>query len=114
MIEVTGGCDRGHLGRAWLRARGTAEAAVTTWVEALNGLFSFVEGGREVEEIEFRNIPDFADQRGQRQFEFGEGSFLFSAGGGRDQGAQLSHALFQGGGHNPLRMAEIGELNSTV
>jgi len=79
--------------------RGTAEAGVATWVAGgLDGLFSFVQGRGEVEEIEFGKIANFADECGQGQFESSEGGVLFWASGGGYQGAQLSHALFQGGG----------------
>jgi hypothetical protein len=80
----------------------------------LDGLFSFVQGRGEVEEIEFGKIANFADECGQGQFEFSEGGVLFWASGGGYQGAQLSHALFQGGGHNALRVSEIGEFGCTV
>lgn len=46
--------------------------------------------------------------------EFREGGVLFWASRGGDNGAQFSHALFQRGGHNALRVSKIEQFGCTV
>jgi hypothetical protein len=97
-----------------------ATAEVAPWGLAddvgrrLDGLFSLGDGGREIDEIEFREVFNLMDEGGKSGLEFPEGGILFCAGGGGDDGAQFSHTMFRRGRHNDSSFAEIGELGCRV
>ena len=80
----------------------------------LDRLFSLFEGRGEIDQVEFRKIADFVDEGGEGKFEFSERGILLRAGSGGDKGTQVSHALFQRGGHNSLRLTEIHRLSCTA
>jgi hypothetical protein len=128
MIAVTGACDRGHsaldtgiqsnesndleakdgesgtqLRRAWGEGK----------EEKSDGLFPFGDGSGKVDEIEFREVLNLIDEGRQRGFEFLQGGILLGSGSGGDEVTQVADALFQGGGHNSVRLAEIVEFRPT-
>jgi hypothetical protein len=83
-------------------------------MEQLDGLFSLCNGGGKIDEIVFGDVLDLVDKGWQCGLEFREGGILFCARRGGDEGAQVSHSLFQRGRHNDLRFAEIAGFRSTV
>lgn len=81
--------------------------------EQSDGLFPFGDGRGKVHEIEFREVLNLMDEGWQRGFEFLQGSILLGSSSGGDESTQVPNALFQGGGHNALRLSEILEFRPT-